>query len=269
MITIVIPFFNAEKHLSSAIESILNQTYNAWKLILIDDGSTDDSLSIAKKYESDPRVSIITDGTRKNMSVRLNTVVSVISTKYTARMDADDIMHPMRIQRQIEVLESNPQIDVLGTNSYVIDENNKVTGIRMSFKNKPYLIKVKNFIHPTIVAKTIWFRLNPYEGKHWRLDDTLLWFKTYRSNNFMIITEPLLFYRENSSGYFRKYANGVPSLPEVALKNNFRFEVLSFCFRYLVSFFIFTFFHYFSNEKILLRFRNEKKINGGNLFDYM
>ena len=209
MITVAIPFYNAQNFLADSIESVLNQTYKKWQLILIDDGSKDKSLEIAKQYaQNDNRILVISDGDNKNLGSRLNQIAKLAKTRYLARMDADDIMHPQRLQRQFEILENNPNIDVLGTNAYVIDENNLVFGIR--YKNQVGLSKVEHFIHPTIMGKKQWFLDNPYDEKAIRIEDAELWYRTKQFSNFMMTNEPLLFYREFGNNYYKKYfqANG-------------------------------------------------------------
>lgn len=206
MITIAIPFYNAEQFLGKAIESVINQSYTEWKLILVDDGSTDKSLEIAHTYaEKDPRISVLSDGMNKNLGYRLNQIPTLVTTKYLARMDADDIMHSDRIKKQIEVLENNPNIDVLGTNAYTIDENDEVIGIRIPISETEKLQKVYAFIHPTIMAKTDWFRKNLYDVEAVRIEDAELWYRTHSQYNFMIINEPLLYYREIGKNYYKKY----------------------------------------------------------------
>ena len=123
MVTIGLPFYNAEKYLALAIESVLQQTYTDWELLLLDDGSTDNSLSIAQSYaQKDSRIKVISDGKNKNLATRLNELPSLAQGLYLARMDADDMMHPARIERQLAVLETHPEIDVLGTNAYIIND---------------------------------------------------------------------------------------------------------------------------------------------------
>src|SRR5699024_7083751 len=105
MITIGIPFFTDESYLDMAIRSIINQTYQDWVLLLVDDGSSDGSLGIAKKYEEkDSRISVISDGENKKLPYRLNQIAQLTKTPYLARMDADDIMHPERIEKQLGIL---------------------------------------------------------------------------------------------------------------------------------------------------------------------
>lgn len=206
MVTIGLPFYNAEKYLALAIESVLQQTYTDWELLLLDDGSTDDSLSIAQSYaQKDSRIKVISDGKNKNLATRLNELPSLAQGLYLARMDADDIMHPARIERQLAVLETHPEIDVLGTNAYIINDENAVTGTRYPLTPKNTLTRVRGFIHPTIIAKKQWFLENPYNTKALRMEDAELWYRTHSKYHFVRLNEPLLFYREVGNNYYKKY----------------------------------------------------------------
>lgn len=204
LISVGIPFFNAEKFLSKAIESVISQSYDNWELLLLDDGSNDGSLEIAKGFEQkDNRIKVFSDDKNKGLGARLNELAALSNGEYIARMDADDIMHPKRLETQLQILKDNPNIDVLGTNAYVIDENDLVFGMR--YRENSGLIKVEHFIHPTIMAKKQWFVDNPYDEKAIRIEDAELWYRTKNKNSFMIINEPLLFYREFGGEYYKKY----------------------------------------------------------------
>ena len=206
MVTIGLPFYNAEKYLALAIESVLQQTYTDWELLLLDDGSTDNSLSIAQSYaQKDSRIKVISDGKNKNLATRLNELPSLAQGLYLARMDADDMMHPARIERQLAVLETHPEIDVLGTNAYIINDENAVTSTRYPLTPKNTLTRVKSFIHPTIIAKKQWFLENPYDTKALRMEDAELWYRTHSKYHFVRLNEPLLFYREVGNNYYKKY----------------------------------------------------------------
>lgn len=256
MITIGLPFYNDEKFLELAIISILKQSFTDWTLILLDDGSTDGSLKIAQKYaSSDERIQLISDGENKHLAYRLNEIANLAQTKYLARMDADDIMHPERIEKQLEILEKNPNIDVLGTNVYSIDEQNNVQGIRMLYEFKEAkLIDVKGFIHPTIMAKTAWFSANLYDTKMVKAQDYELWQRTYDSSEFRVYTEPLLFYREFGSNYYKKYFKGYYSKKYVAKKlNNSKLYIETY--KQLLKGIIYYCFSLFGKEDVLLRKR--------------
>lgn len=229
-ISVGIPFFNAEQFLSKAIESVISQSYDNWELLLLDDGSNDGSLEIAKRFEQhDNRVKVFSDGKNKGLGARLNELAILSNGEYIARMDADDIMHPKRLETQLQILKDNPSIDVLGTNAYVIDENNLVFGMR--YRENSGMTKVEHFIHPTIMAKKQWFLDNPYDEKAIRIEDAELWFRTKSKSNFRMISEPLLFYREFGSYYYPKYIKVIPSL--IYLNN--KYPLNKFWIRVLVT----------------------------------
>ena len=94
LVTIAIPVYNGMPYLRDTIQSVVNQTYSDWELYLINDGSTDDSLTIMQSFAMcDSRIHIISDGENHGLILRLNQSVSMCDTKYYARMDADDIMY--------------------------------------------------------------------------------------------------------------------------------------------------------------------------------
>ena len=113
-VSILLPFFNAEQTLGPAIRSIIQQSYPHWELILIDDGSTDHSLEKAKRFD-DSRIKIVADGRNLKLPRRLNQGVKISRGRYIARMDADDVTYPDRIETQLQFLERNPQIDVVAS----------------------------------------------------------------------------------------------------------------------------------------------------------
>ena len=127
LVTIGIPFFKDKEYLSAAIQSVINQTYQNWELILMDDGSSDGSLEIAKSFK-DKRIRIVSDGKNKGLPSRLNEIVGLARGEFVARMDADDIMHPERIEKQVDYLIDHPEVNVLGTMAYVIDASNSIIG---------------------------------------------------------------------------------------------------------------------------------------------
>ncbi|KQR91845.1 hypothetical protein ASG01_12630 [Chryseobacterium sp. Leaf180] len=261
MITIAIPFYNASPFLDLAIQSVFNQTYKDWKLLLIDDGSTDGSLEIAVKYQNDSRVIIHTDGENRNLGYRLNQIPTLVTTKYLARMDADDIMHPEKIQKQLLILESNPHIDVLGTNAYSIDEEGWVQGIRLSYNSQKVLNKVDSFIHPTIIAKTSWFLANPYDVRAVRLEDAELWYRTRNIYNFQVLAEPLFFYREFGKDYYKKYFKGFGPIVYILKKHMYNINIIKFFVKYYLSGFIYFLFSLVNNEKFLINRRNATRIS--------
>lgn len=110
-ISVCMPFYNVENYIGEAIESVLNQSFQDFELILINDGSTDNSALIAKKY-NDHRISLI--NTTHDFINSLNIGLDHAKGKYIARMDADDKMHPDRLLIQFNYLEHNPDITACG-----------------------------------------------------------------------------------------------------------------------------------------------------------
>src|SRR5690606_10265590 len=131
LISIGIPFYNAEKYLAFAIQSIIVQSYANWELILVDDGSSDNSLKIAQEFaRKDIRIRVICDGENKKLPCRLNQIIQQSKGEFIARMDADDIMHPNRLEKQIKFLNENPNIDLVSGSLVSIDSHNNVMGTR-------------------------------------------------------------------------------------------------------------------------------------------
>ena len=228
-VSIGLPFYNDEKTLRYTIQSILLQSYTDWELILLDDGSTDGSLAIAKSIK-DKRVRVVSDNENKGLAVRLNEIANLANGQYLARMDADDLMHPDRIKEQVLFLEENPEIDVVGTNAYSIDLNEKLLGIRKStvIPTEEYIVfKNSIFVHPTIMGSTEWFRRNPYnENKEFcRAEDYELWCRTIKTSKFFILNRPLLFYREansivkNIDNYLKTFSSILNVIRKYGIKN--------------------------------------------------
>lgn len=197
LITIGIPVYNAGPFLRNSIKSVLYQTYKKFELIISDDGSTDDSLLIAQSFQDD-RIQIIFDGMNRGISYRINQQLSIANGKYFARMDADDLMFPTRIEEQIKIMESNSSVDVIGCQCVVIDDNNRLLGLRTSSFDFKFdtILRSNLFIHPTVFGKTKWFKENPYNEDFNGIEDYDLWINTFNKSKFYVYDEALLFYRD-------------------------------------------------------------------------
>ena len=126
-VSVIMPVYNGEKFLSESIESLLNQTYKDFELLLINDGSTDTSLSIINNYQKkDDRIKVISRG-NKGLVASLNEGIELSQGEFIARMDADDVCFEDRFAKQVELLEKRPDIDIVGSKveliGDVIEEN--------------------------------------------------------------------------------------------------------------------------------------------------
>ncbi|MEZ2774098.1 glycosyltransferase family 2 protein [Acinetobacter pseudolwoffii] len=200
-ISIGIPFFNAEKYLEDAIKSVLAQTFKNWELILVDDGSTDRSLEIAQSFV-DPRIRIISDGYNRRLPYRLNQIINEAKYDLIARMDADDLMAVDRLEKQVKVLNENPEIDLVVTSLYSIGNKNEILGKRI-FSNhqmqpKEILQGLTNLLHPSLLARKAWCQRNLYQIDNCLAEDYELWLSAAIKNdfNYLVMQEPLYFYRE-------------------------------------------------------------------------
>jgi glycosyltransferase involved in cell wall biosynthesis len=113
-ISILLPTFNAGNNLFLAVKSILNQSFKNWTLLILDDGSTDNSLEKINNL-SDERIKIFKNKINKGISYRLNQGIKFSNTKYIARMDSDDISFPDRLEKQFNFLEKNKDIDLVSS----------------------------------------------------------------------------------------------------------------------------------------------------------
>ena len=113
MISVIMPVFNRQDFVGTAIESILAQTYTDFEFIIFDDGSTDDSLKIIQSYR-DPRIRVVSGKGNRKLVPPLNDAIKMARGRYLARMDSDDISLPRRFEYQINFLEKHPDIDVCG-----------------------------------------------------------------------------------------------------------------------------------------------------------
>lgn len=198
LVTIAIPFYNNRDTIVDAVKSVFAQTYTNWELLLVDDGSTDGSLELVNQIQ-DPRVEVITDGINRGLVYRLNQISALGKGNLLARMDADDLMVPVRIQKQVDYFLVNPETELVDTGTYSLNENGEPFGIRglNEIDYSPHaIIKKAMLLHASIMGKKEWFIKNPYDPNFIRAEDYELWCRTYEFSNFGRIGEPLYMVRE-------------------------------------------------------------------------
>lgn len=126
-VSVVMSVYNAEKYLREAIESILNQTFKDFEFIIIDDASTDNSLKIIESYK-DPRIVMLKNEKNIGLTKSLNRGLKIAKGEYIARMDADDVSLPTRLQKQCSFLDKNSNCAVCGTFVFLIDSQSNIIG---------------------------------------------------------------------------------------------------------------------------------------------
>jgi len=201
MLSVLMPFYNSEKSIEKAIDSILKQTFRDFSLYLIDDCSEDNSLSIAEnKKKTDSRIIIIKNIEKLGISKSLNALIPKLHTKYIVRMDADDYSYEERFHEQINFLESNQETDILGTNVDYFDiQGNFISSSNLPLTDnliKKQLSKNNVLIHPSIMMKTNFLKeIKGYNNFFINAQDYDLWFRARKKFNFTNLKKPLLRYQ--------------------------------------------------------------------------
>ena len=206
VVSIALPAFNSERTLRAAIASIVTQTHREWELLVMDDGSSDRTVAIAQSF-GDERIRVFADGVHRSLPTQLNRAVDMANGKYFARMDADDIAYPSRVQRQLEFLKAHPDIDLAGTWMTVFRSDGTLLGARRPPERHELLCARPwqniPIAHPTWMGRIEWFRVNRYSDSAVRMEDRELLLRTYRRSRFAVVPEVLLAYREDPRS-FRK-----------------------------------------------------------------
>lgn len=125
-VSVICAAFNMEKVFSfrDSISSILTQTFYDFELIACDDGSTDRTFDILTEYaRADGRIKLLKNSANLGLAASLNRCIEYSSGEYIARHDFDDLSHPQRLCRQVEYLDKNPSVDILGTGVFLFDKN--------------------------------------------------------------------------------------------------------------------------------------------------
>lgn len=227
-ITIGIPFYNAERYLSDAIKSVLVQSYPYWELILVDDGSSDKSLEIAKYYANkDSRIRVISDGKNKKLAARLNQIIFEAKYNFIARMDADDLMSVSRLEKQIAALKENPNINLITTGCLTIGKENELTGVRLGRNiqmNAAMILNgVTNLLHASMLARKEWCLRNQYNENRVIAQDYELWLSAAKKNDldYIVLEEPLYWYRVVENVTYFKLIKGYNTQISV-IENNYK-----------------------------------------------
>lgn len=200
LISVVMPVYNGGKYLQEAIESILNQTYQHFEFLIINDGSTDTSEEIIRSY-NDPRIVYLQNDKNRGLVYTLNYGIRVAKGDFIARMDADDISEHTRFEKQLEVFKSDPEIEICGTWAQIIGSNFIIKVETESEKIKCNLLFTTQFLHPSVMfnkEKLTKSGFN-YDDEKFPAEDYALWINLSEKSRMTNISEPLLRYRKHAS----------------------------------------------------------------------
>lgn len=215
LISVILPVYNGGKYLSESIESILNQTITDFELILINDGSTDNTESIIKSY-NDERIVYIKNDKNQKLIKSLNIGVNAATGRYISRMDADDIAFPNLFERQIYIYNTIKDIDIVNIMSYILSENGLTyhksnTSITVNHDVHQHIVFFQNLIsHPGVMVKASLLKKYQYYDHESVLhfEDVDLWYRLLKNNyTCYTINEYLLFYRNTPTGVIHTQRN--------------------------------------------------------------
>lgn len=202
-VSIAVGIYNCADTLGDAIDSILAQTYSDWELVLCDDGSTDDTLKVAKAYAvRDTRIRVVRNPRNLGLNHSLNHCLREARGEFYARMDGDDISAPDRLAKLVAAMDANPDVALVSSWMTCFDE----VGDWGLVKTKPAPTR-EDFVHgtpfchaPCMVRKSVMVALGGYGTEPWlrRSQDYHLWFRLYAAGYLGInLQEPL--YRMRNS----------------------------------------------------------------------
>lgn len=200
-LTVILPVYNGEEHLDEAIRSVLGQTFRHFELLVIDDGSTDGSLSIINRHAGeDPRITVITRG-NLGLIATLNEGLEKARGEYLARMDADDIALPERFERQIGFLMANPECVLLGSSFVFIDRSGRAGRFHPCFANDltiRHALPVEGCVlHPAAMfRRSAVMEVGGYDEAYVTAEEYELWRRLTHVGQLHNLTDPLLHYRE-------------------------------------------------------------------------
>lgn len=210
-IDVIMPAYNSERVIGNAIESILTQSYSDWRLMVCDDGSTDNTIRILKDYEEKYPEKILVLQNEKNMGITftLNNMLSKAEAGYIARMDADDRSRPERLERQLLFLENNSDFAMVGSSIIKFDEDGEF-GVHQ-YPERPEkrdFLWNSPFAHPSImIRKEVIDKLGGYWDKKrtQRCEDYDLWMRLYEAGHKGYnIQDPVFEYYEGRNSYGKR-----------------------------------------------------------------
>ena len=214
LVSVIIPCYNAERFVEKAVRSIMEQTYHNLEIICCDDCSSDSTLAILEKLaSSDVRIRLIKNKSNLGIARTLNILVDYAHGNYIARMDADDIALPKRIEKQVKYLEKHVDYAMCGTNAWHIDECDRIIGKSyLSISNfeiqRTKMVRCP-FYHPTVCIRAKILKENTYDNRFNKIEDLELWYRILSGFKVCNLPERLIKYRKNTLSCSYTYSDEI------------------------------------------------------------
>ncbi len=218
-VSVIMPTFNRAAYLQEAIESVLEQTYIDYELIIIDDGSVDNTKEVCAKYGE--KVRYLYQENKGSPSAR-NYGISQARGKYIALLDDDDRWVPHKLQIQVDFMEKHPELAFICSSAYVIDQVDNATkffGVSSSENSFDHLILGNFVFHLTVLAKKeIILEIGGYDTNLLLCQDYDLWLRIAKKHPFCCIDEPLAYYRIHPQNISHKVEAALANEEEILRK---------------------------------------------------
>lgn len=211
-VSVILPAYNCEKFIGKAIQSVLDQTFTGFELVIINDGSTDGTESVILSF-NDPRIIYMKNNGNKGLVFSLNHAIDLSKGAYIARMDADDICRPERLVTQKDFLDKHDDITVIASTIELINENDEESGTWELDRKTITPAQIENqmlyencIAHPTVMIRADVLKKFKYNPRQLNIEDYDLWLRLL-SHGFKIskISEPLLRYRIHGNSITNLY----------------------------------------------------------------
>ncbi|QDH79802.1 glycosyltransferase [Echinicola soli] len=206
LVTVVMPVYNGARYLNEAIDSILIQTYESFELIIVNDGSSDDSEAIILRYE-DSRINYVRNEQNVGLIRSLNKGIDLAKGKYIARMDQDDISVSSRFERQVAFLESHSDVAICGMQGQILQTGEQYKVPTQDGEIRGLLFFGSPFIHPVVMIRTETLVNNDlrYDFKYNHAEDFGLWVNLSFVGKLSNLNEVGIHYRQHELQYTKVF----------------------------------------------------------------
>jgi glycosyltransferase involved in cell wall biosynthesis len=224
-ISVILPVYNGQDYLAQAIDSVLSQSFSDFELIIINDGSTDGSVAIIEKL-TDPRIRLFQQS-NMGLAATLNRAISLAKGKYIARQDQDDVCFQSRFEEQINFLDANPDVGMVGTCAEIWVDNERTNRyLRHPVDDaslKFGLLFDNHFVHSSVmIRRSVFEKVGGYSEDKSRQppEDYELWSRVMKSYKLANLPEVLMAYREVEGSMSRTGISPfVPNLVRITAEN--------------------------------------------------
>ncbi|MFN3403732.1 MAG: glycosyltransferase [Cytophagaceae bacterium] len=224
LVSVIMPAFNSSFFIKESIDSVINQSYSNWELLIIDDCSSDNTVEIVAGF-NDARINLLKNESNKGIVFSRNKGITEAKGKYIAFLDSDDIALAERFQRQVDYLERNSQVGLLGTSVAVIDSSGNLTGEKYLYREEikympSHLLFNNTFATSSVMARKNILDTEKFDLKYPVAEDYQLWCRISRKAACWNLPDILVHYRKHDNNITKDKVETVIKYDKEILKEN-------------------------------------------------